>query len=304
MSDDIPSIQIRVPATSANLGAGFDCLAVAFNLWNQANIEFSGKGFRVRVHGEGEGILPEDATSLIVKAFLFALEKLGIKAPKGVLFSCENHIPMGSGMGSSAAAVLIGVIAATTLNPDFENKETWLQLSAELEGHADNVGAAIFGGLVAVRRSCDTYKALLFDLEPDNAVLLLPAVDLSTHAARKALPQTVSMADAVANISRVPAILEGFRLGDVDLLRDGLTDCLHQPYRLPLIPGAAEAIDAANKSGAAAALSGAGPSVVAFMPVDSDVTADVMGDCFEFAGLPYRVFQLEMINRGAQVTRL
>jgi homoserine kinase len=304
MSDGIPSIQIRVPATSANLGAGFDCLAVAFNLWNQANIEFSGKGYRVRVHGEGEGLLPEDDNNLIVKAFLFTLKKLGIDAPEGVLFSCENHIPMGSGLGSSATAVLIGVIAATTLNPDFENKDTWLQLSAELEGHADNVSAAIFGGLVAVRKCCETFKALLFDVEPENAVLLLPAVDLSTQAARKALPLTVSMADAVANISRIPAILEGFRQGDVDLLRDGLTDCLHQPYRLPLIPGAAEAITAANKSGAAAALSGAGPSVIAFMPADCDATAEAMGQCFDTSGLAYRAFQLEMINRGAQVNRL
>src|SRR5512141_1762894 len=106
MSDAFPSIQIRVPATSANLGAGFDCLAVAFNLWNQASIEFSGKGYRVRVRGEGEGLLPEDENNLIVKAFLFTLKKLNIKAPKGVLFSCENHIPMGSGLGSSATAVL------------------------------------------------------------------------------------------------------------------------------------------------------------------------------------------------------
>jgi len=304
MSNAAPAIQIRVPATSANLGAGFDCLAVAFNLWNQASIEFSGKGYRVRVRGEGEDVLPEDDNNLIVKAFQHTLKKLNIEAPKGVLFSCENHIPMGSGLGSSATAVLIGVMAATTLNPEYENKDTWLQISAELEGHADNVGAAIFGGLVAVRKCCDTYKALLFDVEPDNAVLLLPAVDLSTQAARKALPTTVSMADAVSNISRIPAILEGFRQGDVELLRDGLTDCLHQPYRLPLIPGAAEAIQAANDGGAASALSGAGPSVIAFMPTDCDATAEAMGQCFDAREMPYRVFQLEMINRGAQVTRL
>jgi homoserine kinase len=112
------------------------------------------------------------------------------------------------------------------------------------------------------------------------------------------------MADAVSNISRIPAILEGFRQGDVELLRDGLTDCLHQPYRLPLIPGAAEAIQAANDGGAASALSGAGPSVIAFMPTDCDATAEAMGQCFDAREMPYRVFQLEMINRGAQVTRL
>jgi homoserine kinase len=304
MSGEPASIQIRVPATSANLGAGFDCLAVAFNLWNQAKIEFSGKGYRVRVSGEGEDCLPENEDNLIVRSFLYTLKKLKIKAPSGVLFCCENHIPMGSGLGSSATAVLVGVIAATTLNPEFENKDTWLQISAELEGHADNVSAAIFGGLVAVRKTGDTFKALLFDIEPEHAVVILPSLDLSTKAARKALPDNIPLVDAVANISRIPAILEGLRLGDVELLRDGLNDRLHQPYRLPLIPGAAEAIQAANNSGAAAALSGAGPSVIAFMPINGDTVAEAMGGCFETSGLPYRVFQLEMINRGAQVTRL
>ena len=304
MSEELPALQIRVPATSANLGAGFDCLAVAFNLWNQASIDFSGNGYRVRVHGEGEDVLPQDDSNLIIKAFKHTLKKLKLQEPKGVLFSCENHIPMSSGLGSSAAAVLIGVIAATTLDPEHENKETWLQISAELEGHADNVGAAIFGGLVAVRKCGGEFKAQLFDVEPENAVLILPAVNLSTQSARKALPPSVSMTDAVSNISRVPAILEGFRNGDVDLLRDGLFDCLHQPYRFPLIPGAAEAIQAANESGAAAALSGAGPSVVAFMPADCETTAQAMSQCFETAGVPFRVFQLELINRGAQVNRI
>src|SRR5512133_3543337 len=159
MSEEAAPIQIRVPATSANLGAGFDCLAVAFNLWNQAKIEFSGKGYRVRVTGEGEDCLPGNEENLIVRSFLFTLKKLDIDAPEGALFSCENHIPMGSGLGSSATAVLIGVIAATTLNPEFENNDTWLQISAELEGHADNVAAAIFGGLVAVRQTDNAYKA-------------------------------------------------------------------------------------------------------------------------------------------------
>jgi len=301
---DSMQIQIRVPATSANLGAGFDCLAVAFNLWNQATVDFSGKGYHVHVNGEGEGILPEDADNLIIKSFLFTLEKLGIQAPAGVRFDCENHIPMGSGMGSSATAVLIGVIAATTLNPEYENKDTWLQLSGELEGHADNVAAAIFGGLVAVRKTGDRYKTLLYDIEPENAVVVLPTVNLSTHAARKALPQNVPMADAVSNISRIPAILEGLRTGDVDLLRDGLVDKLHQPYRLPLIPGSEDAIQKANALGAASALSGAGPSVIAFMPVNPEETANAMSQCFANNGLTCRIYHLEMINRGAQVTRL
>lgn len=297
------SFHIRVPATSANLGAGFDCLAVAFNLWNQAHVELGGKGYRIQIRGEGEGILPENADNLIVSSFEHTLKVLNIAPPSGAIFRCENHIPLGSGLGSSATAVLIGVIAATVLQPDFENKDTWLQISADLEGHADNVAAAIFGGLVAVRKAEERYKPLLFDIEPENAVVILPNIDLPTHTTRQSLPKNIPLADAVFNISRIPAILEGLRMGDVKLLREGLEDRLHQPFRLPLIPGSVEAIQCANQSGAAAALSGAGPSVIAFMPENIENTTKAMSQCFEAAKMPYRIFQLEMINRGAQVTR-
>jgi len=304
MSAEPVPMQIRVPATSANLGAGFDCLAVAFNLWNQAVVEFKGKGYRVIVKGEGEGVLPEDEENLIIKSFQYALKALKIKPPAGAEFTCENNIPLGSGLGSSATAVLIGVIAATTLKPETENKDTWLQLSAELEGHADNVAAAIYGGLVAVRKTDGHFKTLLYDVEPDTAIVVLPDIDLPTRTTRAALPKTIPMTDAVMNIACIPAILDGLRMGDVDLLRDGFDDHIHQPYRLPLIPGAAEAIQAANRNGAAAALSGAGPSVIAFLPVNNDATTAAMSRCFEDHNIRHRIFYLEMINRGAQVTRL
>ncbi len=303
MGKQLVSFDIRVPATSANLGAGFDCLAVAFNLWNQAHVEIGGKGFHVHISGEGEGILPEDADNLIIKSFQHTLKTLKVTPPAGVVFHCENHIPLGSGLGSSATAVLIGVIAATVLKPECENKDTWLQISAELEGHADNVAAAIYGGLVAVRKVDGRYKTQLIDIEPDTAVVILPDIDLPTHTTRQALPKNIPLADAVFNISRIPAILEGMRMGDVELLREGLEDRIHQPYRLPLIPGSFEAVQAANQSGAAGALSGAGPSVIAFMPDNEETTTQAMSHCFEEKNMPFRVFHLEMINRGAQITR-
>jgi homoserine kinase len=298
------SLQIRVPATSANLGSGFDCLAVAFNLWNQALVEFSGKGWHIHIKGEGEGILPESEDNLILKAFHFTLTRLGIEPPEGVIFNCVNHIPLGSGLGSSATAVLMGVIAATSLQPDFETRENWLQLSAEMEGHADNVAAAIFGGLVAVRKEQSGYKVNLFDIEPDSAVVVLPMIDLPTNTTRAALPKTVSMQDAVHNLSRIPAILEGFRLGDAEVLRAGLDDRLHQPFRLPLIPGSEDAIQVANQMGAAAALSGAGPSIIAFLPENMEDIANAIGDCFQKKNIEYRVFNLELINRGAMISRI
>jgi homoserine kinase len=304
MSGDPVSIQIRVPATSANLGSGFDCLAVAFNLWNETTVEFTGTGYHVRVTGEGEDILPESDDNLILKAFRFTLERLKIEPPAGAIFHCENHIPLGSGLGSSATAVLMGVIAATSLQPDFETRDNWLQLSAELEGHADNVAAAIFGGLVAVRKEESGYKVSLFDIEPDSAVVVLPLIDLPTNTTRAALPKSISMKDAVHNLSRIPAILEGFRLGDAQVLRAGLDDRLHQPYRLPLIPGSLEAIQAANRLGAAAALSGAGPSVIAFLPANNEAVASAIGTCFQKNNLEYRVFNLELINRGAMISRV
>jgi homoserine kinase len=298
------SIQIRVPATSANLGSGFDCLAVAFNLWNQAQVEFTGTGYHVVISGEGDGILPETAENLIIRAFQFTLHRLKIEPPVGVVFHCENHIPLGSGLGSSAAAVLIGVIAATSLKPESENKENWLQLSAELEGHADNVSAAIFGGLVAVRKEETGYKVSLFEVEPDTAVVVLPCVDLPTNQTRSVLPKTISMQDAVFNLSRIPAILEGFRMGDAAVLRSGLQDRLHQPHRLPMIPGAEEAINTANRLGAAAALSGAGPSIIAFLSQNPDEIGEAMGGCFQKNNLEYRIFNLDLINRGAMISRL
>lgn len=304
MSEVPVSIQIRVPATSANLGSGFDCLAVAFNLWNQALVEFTGTGYHVLIKGEGEGVLPETDENLILKAFQITLNHLNIEPPDGVIFHCENHIPLGSGLGSSATAVLMGVIAATSLQPDFETRESWLQLSAELEGHADNVAAAIFGGLVAVRKEESGYKVSLFDIEPDSAVVVLPMIDLPTNTTRAALPKTIFMKDAIHNLSRIPAILEGFRLGDAEVLRAGLDDRLHQPYRLSLIPGSEEAIQMANRMGAAAALSGAGPSVIAFLPPNMDTVAKAIGDCFQKNNLEYRVFNLELINRGAMISRV
>jgi len=302
MSAAPTSIQIRIPATSANLGSGFDCLAVALNLWNQALVEFTGMGYQVRIQGEGEGVLPETEENLILKAFRFTLNQLNIEPPDGAVFHCENHIPLGSGLGSSATAVLIGVIAATTLKPEFETKENWLQLSAELEGHADNVAAAIFGGLVAVRKEESEYKVSLFNIEPESAVVVLPIIDLPTNTTRAALPKTIPMKDAVYNLSRIPAILEGFRLGDADVLRAGLDDRLHQPYRLLLIPGSEEAIKTANQMGAAAALSGAGPSVIVFLPEDMEEIASAIGNCFQKNNLEYRVFYLELINRGALIS--
>jgi homoserine kinase len=258
----------------------------------------------VKIKGEGEGILPETDENLILKAFKFTLSSLKIKPPAGAVFHCENHIPLGSGLGSSATAVLMGVIAATSLQPEFETRENWLQLSAELEGHADNVAAAIFGGLIAVRKEDAGYKVLLFDIEPDSAVVVLPMIDLPTNTTRAALPKTISMNDAIHNLSRIPAILEGFRLGDTELLRAGMDDRLHQPYRLPLIPGSVEAIQIANRMGAAAALSGAGPSIIAFLPADMEAMASAIGDCFQKNNLDYRVFNLELINRGAMISRL
>jgi homoserine kinase len=295
-------VNIRVPATSANLGSGFDSLAVALNLWNAARVELDADGYRVLVKGEGEEFLPDSEENLIIKAFQFTLKRLEIEPPTGAVFTCENHIPLGSGLGSSATAILIGVIAATSLQPEFETRDIWLQISAELEGHADNVAAAIYGGLVAVRKENENFNVSLMDVEPESAVVVLPMFDLPTNTTRAALPKMISMEDAVHNISRIPAILEGFRLGDTEVLRSGLEDRLHQPYRLSLIPGAGEAIVTANGLGAAAALSGAGPSVVAFFPPDKDNVAKAIGECFHLKGLEYRVFHLELINRGASIS--
>jgi homoserine kinase len=199
---------------------------------------------------------------------------------------------------------LAGLIGANALLGEPLGLLDILELAVKLEGHADNATAALYGGLITVvGQTQKEHLVRRFDLPVWQVAYVLPEIDLPTHTARSILPKQVRMEDAVFNIGRAALVIEALRVGDPDLLVRVIDDRLHQPYRLPLITGAACALAAARQMGAAVALSGAGPSVIAFLQGDSAPVAEAMGVAFQQAGINARVFSLETTNAGFMIEK-
>jgi homoserine kinase len=294
-------ILIKVPATSANLGPGFDSLGLALDLWNETVVTLAIE-FSVRVKGEGEAKLATGEKNLIVRAAQRLADCAGRSLPP-FHADCVNQIPLSSGLGSSAAATLTGLLAGNALLGNPFLREEILAIATEMEGHPDNVAPAVMGGLVV--STMDNGKVIARQIpvaSPLHVTFVLPDFHLPTKEARAALPEKVSMKDAVHNISRAVLVTEAFRNGDMDLLGKAMTDTLHQPYRLPLIPGALSAMEAAKEAGAdAVALSGAGPSLIAFSSKAEAGVGESMKRAFEAAGLTARIFNLGVSGRGAEI---
>jgi len=300
-------IHVKVPATTANLGPGFDALGLALNLWNEAEFACTGdSSIIVTVKGEGEKRLPKNADNAIAQAALMIYDLAGKSCP-GLHIDCLNRVPLGSGMGSSSAAMLTGMLGANGLldNP-FTNEEI-LKLAIEIEGHPDNVAPAMLGGLVASIVHKERVISMRLPTKanhgPIHATIVLPDFDFPTSQARAILPKEISRPDAIYNLSRVVLVTEALRTGNMELLGIAMKDSLHQPYRLKLIPGAINALEAGKKSGASAiALSGAGPSLIAFTAKEDAAIGAAMKAAFETAGLDARIFELGTSYEGAEVT--
>ncbi|MEW6650441.1 MAG: homoserine kinase [Chloroflexota bacterium] len=291
---------VGVPATSANLGPGFDCLALALDLWNTTSFRLGGDGIQVTVNGEGSDILPKDTGNLVAQGFTALYVRREATMPRDVQIECNNLIPLASGLGSSAAAVLSGLLAANFFLGQPLSRLEILRLAVEVEGHADNAAAALFGGLVVVAADMNPPVVKSFPIEPVNLVVVLPCYNLSTNAARSVLPKQVSRAEAVFNLGRAALVVEALKEGNRKLLLRVMEDRLHQPHRLGLIPGAAKAIAAAQRLGCASALSGAGPGVIAFADDDAEMVADAMQAEFRAAGLESRCFFLTATTQTAR----
>jgi homoserine kinase len=310
-------VSVSVPASTANLGAGFDCLALALGLRNTVEFWEIKQGLEIDVEGEGEDRVPLDAGNLIVRAAERVFEKTG-RRPAGLRVHLVNGIPLGSGMGSSAAAIVGGLAAANALVDGGLSRDDLLRLAYEIEGHADNAAAALFGGLILVSAAAEAgamhesptgamhespllVRAL--PVPPMKVVIALPGLRFSTAEARAALPEQVPLTDAVFNIGRALFTVQALTTGDQALLRWAIADRLHQPYRQRLIPGYDAAVAEARKAGAAAAtLSGAGPSLVAFGPDRHAEIAAAMRAAFGANGTPCRTFVLPVDRQGVQVS--
>ena len=258
-------VRVRVPATSANLGPGFDALGLALALHDDLDVHALGTSdVVVEVTGEGVGEVPDDEQHLVVRALRLALDHVG--APQsGVRLVCRNRIPHGRGLGSSAAAVVAGVLAARGLvaEPEALPDEVVVQLAAELEGHPDNAAPAVLGGATAAWAEGDRFRAVTLPVSDELApVAIVPAQHLSTKAARGVLPAQVPHADAAFQAGRAALLVEALGRRP-DLLLTATQDRLHQEYRRRVMPDSLALVDALRARGVAAVVSGAGPTVLA-----------------------------------------
>jgi homoserine kinase len=296
-------VTVCVSATTANLGPGFDCLGLALDLWNETSFFPGGEGgLRAEITGLGAGQLPTGETNLILQQALRVYAVCGRDVPSDLLVRCHNRIPPGAGLGSSAAAVLTGLLGGNALLGNRLSPAEILQLAVETEGHPDNAAAALFGGLVLSVMTDTGVIQRKIPVAPLCAVVITPDFHLLTRQARAALPKQVPLADAVFNLGRTALTIEALRSGDLRLLSQAMQDRLHQPYRLRLIPGGEQAFQAALEAGAAAvAISGAGPSLIAFGMAPLQPVADAMIAAFASAGLAAQPAFLAVTEQAAQV---
>jgi homoserine kinase len=261
---------VRVPATSANLGPGFDSLGLALGIHDLVSLTVTDGGLDVQVEGEGAGAVPLTEEHLVVRAVRAAFDLAGAGRP-GLRLVCRNGIPHGKGLGSSAAAVAAGVVAARAVlaDPGALDEEDLLALTTRFEGHPDNAAAALFGGAVVAwtegpgaTAATGTPRAARIELHPDvTAVLCVPGTDLPTERARNMLPPQVRHADAAFNAGRA-ALLTLALSRRPDLLLPATDDRLHQAQRGPAMPATERLLRAVRDRGAAALVSGAGPAVL------------------------------------------
>jgi homoserine kinase len=264
-----PPLAVRVPASTSNLGPGFDCLGLALSLWLEVRVRGPIGGPRSTIERRGS-LVEVDEPDLVLVAFERAARETGGVVAGALAFEADSEIPVGRGFGSSGAAIAAGLLLANALAARPLAARELLRLGIELEGHPDNVTASLLGGCTLCHPSPSGLGPAVLrpPVHPSlGFALAWPAFALATERARSALPPSYPLADARENARRLPFLLAGLASGDLELLAIGIEDRLHVAHRLPLIPGAERALDAAREAGAfAATISGAGSGLVALGP--------------------------------------
>jgi homoserine kinase len=295
--------RVRVPATSANLGPGYDSFGLALALYDVFDAE-PAEAWRVDVVGEGEGILSVGEDNEVVRAMKRVFAEVGYTG--AAIVRCDNGIPVGRGLGSSAAAIVGGLLLGDIISGSELTRERIFELASELEGHPDNVAAAVFGGFTMCWSEGGAPRVAR--IEPGGGLAAVVAVSdtsLPTVEAREALPDSIPHVDAAFSAGRAGLLSAGITLGRSDLIAAGLADRLHEPYRERLVPDAALTRSALISAGATGAvLSGAGPTVLGLLAAESDGAAlELAGEVADRVGtLPGRhAFALGIDRDGAEV---
>ncbi|WP_067619360.1 homoserine kinase [Alicyclobacillus acidiphilus] len=299
MTSQIPdaSLVVQVPATSANLGPGFDCLGLALQLYNTFTLRV-GQPFTIEVTGESADSLPRSEDNVVMQSMRLVFDAAGLSLSDFPSFALalDNQIPVSSGLGSSASAIVGGIVLANGLVERFYpekrfTRERLLDLATEMEGHPDNVAPALLGGAVLAFRDKAGLRTTSVPIPAGlRFVSATPDFALSTEMARRVLPTEYRRSDVIDNVSQTARLMLALAKPDLDLLRGGLIDKVHEPYRKPLVVGADEVERAAVAAGAfAVTLSGAGPTLLAWCKSDVATTvADEMTLAWRNLGMPCR----------------
>lgn len=273
--------RVRVPATSGNLGPGFDAMGMAHDLWDDVSVRVTTGASSAEIYGEGAASLPRDDSHLILQAMRVTLDR--VQAPHaGFELTCHNNIPQSRGLGSSAAAIVAGIMLVRGLidHPEQLDDELVLQIATELEGHPDNAAPAIFGGAVLSWTTDGKTHSAHLQVRPDiYTTLLVPDEVLATSTARAALPAQVPHKDAAFNLSRSALLVHALARAP-QLLFAATEDRLHQGYRGDSMPHSARVLHALRNAGWPAVISGAGPSLLVFAKLDERIAKVLAAEGF------------------------
>jgi homoserine kinase len=284
------TVSVSVPATSANLGPGYDALGLALEIRDFVSATLTDDNLvTVEVTGQGSGTLPKDGTHLIAKTIIEACKTFGTEIT-GLHVVCKNAIPQGRGLGSSAAAIVAGLVLASELTYARASEDELLQMANAIEGHPDNVAACLLGAMtIAWLEEGGRANSVSMNVHPDIfPVLGIPQTELDTHKARGLIPAEISHADATFNAGR-SALLVAAMIGDPNFLLEATEDRLHQPFRANAYPESMELITALRELGIAACISGAGPTVLALTTSDQTQKAIEVMATAGFSAVPVAV---------------
>ena len=298
-------VVVDVPATTANLGPGFDCLGAALDLNNRfamRRIEGGGERFELIIEGSEGSHLRGGPENLVYRAAQRVWKAAGLE-PVALEARVRLAVPPARGLGSSATAIVAGLMGANALVGEPLSKEKLLELAIDIEGHPDNVVPSLLGGLcMTAKAASQRWRVVRCEWAPSvKAVVAIPSIRLSTSEARRAMPKAIPVDDAVVNLGALTLLLQGLRTGNGDLISDGMHDRLHEPYRWRLIKGGDEVKQAAMDAGAwGCAISGAGPSVLALCEEDKGpAVSRAMVKAWEAAGVASRAPVLNLQTSGS-----
>lgn len=293
-------IKVRVPATCANVGPGFDCLGIALNMYNSFKVEEIEKG--VEILGCEDQFKNED--NMIYSSMIKTFEIIGYK-PKGIRIEIEGNVPVSRGLGSSASCIVGGIMAANELSGGILKREDIINIAARIEGHPDNTTPAIVGGMtVSIMQNENVIFEKINILDNIKFCALIPNFRLSTRKAREVLPKEISFSDGVHNIGRTALLISSLVNGNFDFVKFALEDRMHQIYRKKLIANYDDIVEKCYEYGAIGVfLSGAGPTIMAVLRENDEAFVDKMEDFFKGINNDWFLKELKIDKQGANIIR-